>query len=327
MPAVELGRYDWSGRTIEYHRAQIRAELGFREATGDDERRMAGWLAGELCPVELDERRLRDDLLARFREQRIEPPGSSRIDRIIGSARALFERQFTAGILERLPAGAIEALERLIPPTAKDAVPRAGLLAELKGDPGQASLNTILEEIDKLECVRAIGLPADLFADCSEKLLSAWRARAAAAYPSDLRAMPESIRLTLLGALCWSRTAEITDALVGLLIDVVHKIRAHAENRVEQELVADLKRVRGKQGLPFALAEAAVEHPNERVRDALYPVVSEATLRQLVKEAKASEQLFRQRVRKVIRGSWPDPVSRSTTSERVVDVVPMNVAA
>ncbi len=51
VPAVELRRYDWSGRTIEYHRAQIRAELGFREATGGDERLMAEWLAGELCPL------------------------------------------------------------------------------------------------------------------------------------------------------------------------------------------------------------------------------------------------------------------------------------
>ncbi len=29
----ELGRYDWAGRSIKYHRAQIRDALGFREAT------------------------------------------------------------------------------------------------------------------------------------------------------------------------------------------------------------------------------------------------------------------------------------------------------
>ncbi len=175
---------------------------------------------------------------------------------------------------------------------------------ELKSDPGKASLNTILEEIDKLERARVIGLPVDLFADCSEELLGAWRARAAAAYPSDLRAMPAPIRLTLLAALCWSRTAEITDALVDLLIDVVDKIRVRAENRVEKALVADLKRVRVKHGLLFALAGAAVDHPDETVRTALYPFVSEATLRQLVKEARASEQMFRQWVRTEIRGSY-----------------------
>jgi hypothetical protein len=246
VAAGDLEGYGWSRRTIEYHRARIRAARGFREATAADEERMVAWLADELCGVELDQRRLREDLLARFRERLIEPPGSSRLDRIIGSGRALFEREFTGRIVALLSAEAIDRLERLIPAPADGELATAGLLAELKGDPGKASLNTILEEIDKLERVRAIGLPADLFADCSEKLLGAWRARAAACYPSDLRAMPApAVRLTLLAALCWSRTAEITDALVGLLIDVVDKIRVRAENRVEKALVEDLAQCSG----------------------------------------------------------------------------------
>ena len=304
IDAEEFAGYGWTGRAVKYHRAQIRQELGFREATGEDEQRMAQWLARELCPVELRAEQLRDDLLARFREQRIEPPGGSRIERILGAGRSLFERRFTSTILERLPVGAVDRLEQLVE-AAGD-----GFLAELKSDPAPASLNTILEELEKLERVRAIGLPVDLFADCSERLIAAWRARASAAYPSDLRATPQPVRLTLLAVLCWSRTAEITDSLVDLLIEVVHKIRTRAENRVEGELVKDLKKVRGKHGLRFALAEAAVEHPDDTVRSALFPVVSEATLRDLVKEAKANERIFQKRVRKVIRGSYSDHYRR-----------------
>jgi Domain of unknown function (DUF4158) len=299
----ELDGY-WSGRAVKYHRAQIRVERGFRESTLDDERRMIVWLAGELCGVELDEVRLRADLLARFREQQIEPPGASRVERIVGSGRALFERRFTATITARLSAPTIEALERLVPAAGDEEVSTAGLLVELKRDPGKASLNTILEEIDKLERVRSLGLPADLFEDCSEKLLAAWRARAAATYPAHLRAMPKPIRITLLAALCWSRTAEITDALVDLLIDVVDKIRVRAENRVEKALVADLKRVRGEQGL--------------------FPVVPEATLRQLVKEAKATEQLFRAQVRTEIRGSYSNHYRRMLP--RILDALEFRCA-
>ena|SRR5450755_4429434 len=304
VPASDLAGYAWSGRTIEYHRAQIREARGFREAAGEDERRMVEWLAAELCPVELSVERLHEDLLARFRDERIEPPGPSRLERILGAGRALFERRFTEGIVRQLSMTVIERLEQL-PGAEQD-----GVLAELKSDPGKPGLNTILEEVDKLERVRGLGLPVDLFADCSEKLIATWRARAAAAYPSDLRAMPQPVRLTLLAVLCWTRTAEITDGLVDLLIDVVDKIRTHAESRVEGELVRELKRVRGKQGLLFALAEAAVEHPDETVRAALFPVVPEATLRQLVREAKANERAFAQRVRKVIRGSYSNHYRR-----------------
>ena len=37
-------QYAWQGRTIEYHRAQIREALGFRESTVADAEEVAAWL-------------------------------------------------------------------------------------------------------------------------------------------------------------------------------------------------------------------------------------------------------------------------------------------
>ena len=54
-----LVQYVWSGRTIEYHRAQIRDASHFREPTRADEQRLACWLADEVCPGELSEERER----------------------------------------------------------------------------------------------------------------------------------------------------------------------------------------------------------------------------------------------------------------------------
>jgi hypothetical protein len=36
VPAEEFSRYNWQGRAVKYHRAQIRAFLGFREPTVQD---------------------------------------------------------------------------------------------------------------------------------------------------------------------------------------------------------------------------------------------------------------------------------------------------
>jgi hypothetical protein len=137
------------------------------------------------------------------------------------------------------------------------------------------NLESVLTEISKLERIRLLGLPADLFADANQKLVSAWQARATQEYPSDLRERPRQVRLTLLAALCWTRTAEITDSLVELLIGIVHKIGTNAERRVERELITDLRRVRGKESILFRLAEVALDHPDETVRQVLYPVVGE----------------------------------------------------
>ncbi len=40
--------------------------------------------------------------------------------------------------------------------------------------------------------------------------------------------------------------------------------------------------MQNKEAIFYRLAEAALEHPDETVRDALYPIVGEQTLRDLV---------------------------------------------
>lgn len=82
----------------------------------------------------------------------------------------------------------------------------------LKRDPGAVGLDALLMEIIKLTSVRELGLPKGLFADCQEKPVAAWRARAIKMYPSDFRDTSEDVRVTLLAALCSSRQAEITDS-------------------------------------------------------------------------------------------------------------------
>jgi hypothetical protein len=57
------------------------------------------------------------------------------------------------------------------------------------------------------------------------------------------------------------------------LIGLIHRINARADRRVERELTEDLRRVRAKEAILFRLAEAAVAHPDDAVRTALFPVV------------------------------------------------------
>ncbi|MEV0972115.1 DUF4158 domain-containing protein [Microtetraspora glauca] len=82
-PAL-LAEYDWSGRSIERHRAQMREALGFRESTRADEDVLAEWLADKICPMVFTEEGLRAALLSRCRTLKIEPPG--RVERIVGKS-------------------------------------------------------------------------------------------------------------------------------------------------------------------------------------------------------------------------------------------------
>ncbi|MCO6004035.1 DUF4158 domain-containing protein [Actinoallomurus purpureus] len=52
VPASELGPYEWDGRTIKAHRADIRKFFGFRECSVPDAEKAAEWLAINVCEKE-----------------------------------------------------------------------------------------------------------------------------------------------------------------------------------------------------------------------------------------------------------------------------------
>jgi hypothetical protein len=122
--------------------------------------------------------------------------------------------------------------------------------------------------------------------------------------PYELRRHPDAARLTWLAAFVYLRVRTLTDDLVDLLIETIHRIGARAERKVERELLEDIKRVTGKQNLLFALAEATLAEPDGVVRDVVFPVVGEQTLQDLVKEWKATGPTYRLTLRAVIRNSY-----------------------
>jgi hypothetical protein len=72
---------------------------------------------------------------------------------------------------------------------------------ELKADAGAISLESVMAEIAKLERLRSLGLPADLFRDVSLKVVERFRQRAAAEAPNELRAHAPALRAALVSAL------------------------------------------------------------------------------------------------------------------------------
>jgi hypothetical protein len=96
----------------------------------------------------------------------------------------------------------------------------------------------------------------------------------------------------------------VTDALVILLIQIVHRIGKRAEHRVEAAYIDDLKRVAGKTCILHQIAAAALVYPDELVRDVVFPIGNKQTLRDLVAEYKAQGGAYRQQVREAMRSSY-----------------------
>src|SRR6266478_5959452 len=155
--------------------------------------------------------------------------------------------------------------------------------------------------ISKLQQLRQLNLPQDLFRHVAPRLLQRYRQRAAVENAYEIRRHPASLRYSLIAVYCWLRAQEITDDLVESLIQIIHRIGATAERRVERELIGTLKQVSGKNTLLCRLAETALANPDGIIREVLFPVVDEQTLADLVKELKSTGPAYRQHVSTVIR--------------------------
>jgi len=198
----------------------------------------------------------------------------------------------------------------LLPETAEDdsnpssAEPARSCLSGLLADPGAANLENLLEHIEKLNRLRALGIPDNLFEKISPRILQAYRQRAAVESPYELRRHSAPLRLTLLAAFGLLRKRELTDNLIDLLLATIHRIASRAERRVEKELLNDIKRVSGKHNILFHVAEASLSQPEGVVKEVVYPVVGEETLRDLVLEWQSTGKAFKSQVQTVICNSY-----------------------
>nr|WP_214662244.1 DUF4158 domain-containing protein [Streptomyces polyasparticus] len=184
VPTEEWSAYDWAGRAIKRHRVEIREAYGFRICSEEDQAQLAEWLAAELCPVELSRDRLAEAVVARCRKAHMEPPAPGQVARLVGSAVSTFEDRFCQTTTRRLSAATRSRLDDLVAEDdGQDGEEKASVgggqtfFTELKADPAGLGLESLLGEITKLHRVRNLDMPAELFADVSEKQVAAWRAR------------------------------------------------------------------------------------------------------------------------------------------------------
>jgi hypothetical protein len=180
VPAEEFSRYDWEGRAVKYHRAQIRTFLGFREPTVQDAEELAVWLSEHVLPQGHPDEHVNAAAYKRLRNLGIEPPTPERLERILASASSAFEGRFCTETVDRLPPATLGRLEALLSATTEDgetAESEHSPLQQLKMDPGRVGLDNALEEISKLRQLRELNLPQNLFPPATVAAVSATRCR------------------------------------------------------------------------------------------------------------------------------------------------------
>jgi hypothetical protein len=174
--------YSFSGRTFERHRAEIRSFLGWREFTVEDAAEFTNWLCEKVLVYERHPNALEAGFYQRLRQLKLEPPTPERIERLIRSASYTTEKKFCTGIFKQLSFETLRKMDTLLKTrNGLDDDPhqfKQSVFNFLKQDPGRTSLKSILKEIEKLLCIRDLGIPPKLFANVPPKIIAHYRRRA-----------------------------------------------------------------------------------------------------------------------------------------------------
>ncbi|HSA34344.1 MAG TPA: DUF4158 domain-containing protein, partial [bacterium] len=231
--------YKWQDRSFVYHKVQVREYFGFKETTNEDNDMITEWLYTSMDCYDKD--KVKIATYAKYRNLKIEPPTPERIERLAISVIFNYERRLFEGIHRRVPSESILMIDALIKELSlyedKEELKDTVTFNMLRSDPGRICLESVFNEIHKLQTIRKLKLPNDLFDNIPHKVLKEYKQRVSSELLGEIRRHPDEIKYSLLAIFFWLRSREITDNLVELLIAIIHKIDVRAARKVERDIV------------------------------------------------------------------------------------------
>lgn len=298
ISAPEARDFEYGHATSRRHRAAILRHLGIRRATGRDRQTLRHALAAEFRGAF---GKIEDQIELGCRESRARGffvPSDKIMERLVRGARHDAVETLLARIADGLSGETRQKLE------ASLAEPkRATGFLSLKADAGAATLENILAATTRLAFVNLLGLPFQIMEDVDPALVQRLSRRVDGETAAEMRRHGDARRLGLFALHLMHRRAGMIDALIDLLLEIIHRMQTRSRRRVVGAIARDIERVHGKERLLVDMAIAAVDDPEGRVLEVIYPVASVAKLKAVIEEDRAKGTLDR-RIQAVMRGSY-----------------------
>jgi len=290
--------FSFSSDTARRQRAGILDFLGVRRASQRDRAKLQAWMGDQLGGRDLN----LADWVERGYDQALRVgvfvPSDKIMDRLARAARRSFREAFLAQVASRLSAATVEQLEwALSEPLAATGFQR------LKDDVGAASLESVLSAAQKVSFVEGLDLPQDLMSGVERGWVARLARQAEGETASEMCRHTSERRLGLLAIYLMHRKSQLIDGLIDLLLEVVHRLGTRSRRKVIQSIASDIGAVHGKERLLVDIATAALESPDGRVGDVIFPIAGAAKLRAVIEEHRVKGTLDT-RVQKAMRNSY-----------------------
>lgn len=184
----DFDQYQWEGTRMREHRQAIRAWLGFRPTSIEDQQSIQEWLLDEMLPDEYRPKHLQQAVYRRLRDQQLEPPTEAQVERLVTSAIHQHQQQFFQQTYNKLPPLVRERLRQLLMEASdwQEQTVNYAPLHEMKLGAGAATVKHIQRVCDRLKGLQAIQLPTDLFENIPLLYLRQYQQQVSVESPSHI---------------------------------------------------------------------------------------------------------------------------------------------
>ena len=174
--------------------------------------------------------------------------------------------------------------------------------AQMKADPGAISVESFMNTVRQVEFIESLNLPYEAARVLGNDFLTRIHRRALNEDAWEMSRRADNRALAIYTLYLIKRQAELTDALIELLIGTVHKIRKRAERTIKRGFANNVQHHFNHQKLLADIASAALANPDATVRDVIYPIIGEEKLKVLA-NGPGDERIWAVEVFKLMRGS------------------------
>jgi TnpA family transposase len=290
--------YSFSSDTARRQRTGILDFLGFRRASDQDRAKLQAWMIDHLGGRDLNLADWVERGYTRAIQMGVFVPSEKIMERLVRAARRDFREGYLIRAASRLSAETVTQLEcALSDPLAITGFQR------LKDDVGAATLDSVLLAAQKVSFVEALDLPLDLLGDVERGWVMRIARQVEGETASEMRRHTPERRLGLLAVYLMHRLSQLIDGLIDLLLEVVHRLGTRSRRKVIQGIAADIGAVHGKERLLVEIAMAALDHPEGRIEDVIFPIAGAAKLRAVIDEHRAKGTVDT-RIQQTMRNSY-----------------------
>lgn len=296
--ATDDNSYSFSSDTARRQRAGILDFLGFRRASDLDRAKIQAWMIEQLGGRDLNLGDWIERGFGQARQMGVFVPSDKIMERLARAARREFRENFLTLVASQLSIETMEQLERALAEPLEDTG-----FQRLKDDVGAATLDSVLLAARKASFVEELGLPMDILGDVERGWVLRLARQVEGETASEMRRHAPEKRLGLLAVYLMHRRSQLIDGLIDLLLEVVHRLATRSRRKVIQGIAADIGAVHGKERLLVEIAMAALDHPDGRIEDVIFPIAGAAKLRAVIDEHRAKGTLDA-RIQQTMRGSY-----------------------